>query len=260
MEEIASVTYIGHATTLIELDGVRILTDPFLRQRLGHLRRQVARPNPEWYRQIDLVLISHLHWDHFDAPSLRLLDVLTRVVVPVGAGKLLQRLGFHDIEELAPGHSVKVGPLEIEATYALHTSYRLPFGPSGDSMGYLIRGSREVYFAGDTDIFPGMADFGEQLDLALLPVWGWGPTLGEGHMDPQRAAEAAALLRPRLVVPIHWGTMYPLGLRWFRSHLLSDPPRTFAEAVSRLAPNTEVRILPPGERATLLARVSEPTT
>jgi L-ascorbate metabolism protein UlaG (beta-lactamase superfamily) len=255
MEEIASVTYIGHATTLIELDGVRILTDPFLRNRLGHLRRQVARPNPEWYTKLDLVLISHLHWDHFDAPSLRLLDALTRVVVPVGAGKLLQKLGFHEIEELAPGRSIKVGPLEVEATYALHTSYRLPFGPSGDSMGYLIRGTHEVYFAGDTDIFPGMAELAEQLDLALLPVWGWGPTLGEGHMDPQRAAEAAQILRPRLVVPIHWGTIYPLGLRWFRSHLLTDPPHAFAEAVGKLSPEIEVRVLPPGERSTLLARV-----
>src|SRR6185312_7857481 len=78
------------------------------------------------------------------------------------------------------------------------------------SLGYLVRGTRTVYFAGDTDLFPGMADVAGELDLALLPVAGWGPKVGPGHLDPERAAEALTLLRPRVCVPIHWGTYSPL--------------------------------------------------
>jgi len=111
----------------------------------------------------------------------------------------------------------------------------------------VIRGSRSVYFPGDTDLFPGMDALAGTLDLALLPVWGWGPNIGPGHMDPGRAAEAAAILRPHLAVPIHWGTFYPAGLRHVKPQPLAAPGRQFAEAAARLAPGVEVRILAPGE-------------
>jgi L-ascorbate metabolism protein UlaG (beta-lactamase superfamily) len=85
------------------------------------------------------------------------------------------------------------------------------------------------------------------LDLALLPVWGWGPKVGEGHLAPRTAAEALQLLRPRVAVPIHWGTFFPF---WLRGHSrLSDPPHEFARHASELAPGVDVRILQPGESA-----------
>jgi L-ascorbate metabolism protein UlaG (beta-lactamase superfamily) len=93
-----------------------------------------------------------------------------------------------------------------------------------------------------------MADFGGNLDLALLPVWGWGPTLGPGHLNPDRAARAAALLSPRLAVPIHWGTLYPPGLARLRPRPLSEPPREFAARARVLAPEVEVRVATPGEQ------------
>jgi L-ascorbate metabolism protein UlaG (beta-lactamase superfamily) len=101
-----------------------------------------------------------------------------------------------------------------------------------------------VYFAGDTDLFDGMADLGP-LDVALLPVWGWGPSLGPGHMDPETAARAAALLRPRVAVPIHWGTYLQVGLRR-RESLLTEPPELFAAHCADLAPGVTVRVLQPG--------------
>lgn len=91
-----------------------------------------------------------------------------------------------------------------------------------------------------------MAGLVEALDAALVPVWGWGPSLGAGHMDPAQAAEAIALLRPRLAVPIHWGTFLPLGLGRGHAHLLRDPPHEFAAHVANLAPATHVAILAPG--------------
>ena len=85
-------------------------------------------------------------------------------------------------------------------------------GRPGSAVGFLVRGSQTVYFAGDTGLFPGLEGLADPLDVALLPIWGWGPTLGEGHLDPERAAEAVSLLAPRIVIPIHWGSLHPLGM------------------------------------------------
>ena len=114
----------------------------------------------------------------------------------------------------------------------------------------MVRGSRTVYFPGDTDLFAGMGDL-VGADVALLPVWGWGPNIGPGHMDPIRAAEAASRLKPTLAVPIHWGTLYPLGLRRVHPRPLADPGHQFASAVASSAPGVSVRVLAPGESLSL---------
>jgi len=98
-----------------------------------------------------------------------------------------------------------------------------------------------------------MNELAGTLDAALLPVWGWGPTIGEGHMDPARAAAAATLLRPRLAIPIHWGTFYPAGLRRVMPAPFTSPGHEFAEIVGRAAPDVTVRVLPPGEAIDLPA-------
>jgi len=116
-----------------------------------------------------------------------------------------------------------------------------------------VEGSQRVYFAGDTDLFPGMAEIGQDLDVALVPIWGWGPSLGRGkHMDPERAAESLTLLRPRVAVPIHWGTYHPihLGLREAPRYL-TEPAERFVRAAAEAAPDVEVRVLRPGETLSL---------
>jgi L-ascorbate metabolism protein UlaG (beta-lactamase superfamily) len=161
----------------------------------------------------------------------------------------LRRQGFPHAEELAAGDRTEVAGATVEAVPAVHAGRRRPYGggPEADTVGFIVaaRGLR-VYFAGDTNLFAGMDGFGA-LDLALLPVWGWGPSLGEGHLDPPAAARAAALLRPRVAVPIHWGTFYPAGLARYKPHRLTEPPREFAAAVAALAPEVTVRVLEPGE-------------
>ena len=120
-------------------------------------------------------------------------------------------------------------------------------------LGFLVHGSQTVYFAGDTAFFEGMADLGDGLDLALIPVWGWGPTAKPSeHLDPQGAARAVALIKPRFAVPIHWGTLHPLGFRWMRPTTRIDPPHQFAQIVRRLSPQTIVRVLPVGSTLRLL--------
>jgi L-ascorbate metabolism protein UlaG (beta-lactamase superfamily) len=241
-----NITYIGHATVLIEMNGMRILTDPVLRHRLGllrHLRTVIA---PADYDNIDAVLISHVHLDHLDIPSLRLVEKGTPIIVPQGTQKLLQRRGFRNVVEMHIGDSINIGSISVRSTYARHGGKRYPFGTQADSMGYIIDGSHSIYFAGDTDLFPEMADLWDDLDLALLPIWGWGPTLSKGHLNPYSAAEALRLLSPRFAIPIHWGTLHPLGMGWMKPRFLYDPPDDFVRHAATIAPDVKIHVVKPG--------------
>jgi len=242
------IVFLGHATVLIELDGVRLLTDPLLRDRVAHLRRQVPPPDLALHAGLDAVLISHLHHDHLDLASLRLLGLETPLLVPAGAGQLLRRKRFTGVSELSVGETTNVGTLQVEAVEARHDGRRHLGGMHAETLGYVIRGRRTVYFAGDTELFEGMSALAvSRPDVALLPVAGWGSTLGPGHMDPLDAARAVRLLQPRLAIPMHWGTLLPIGIAGRHRDRLGDPPRQFAEHVASLAPGVEVRILQPGQ-------------
>ncbi len=143
------------------------------------------------------------------------------------------------------------GELTVRAVSAVHDGKREPLGPRAAAIGYVLEaGEACVYFAGDTDLYPGMADLADQVDVALLPVWGWGPNLGPGHLDPQRAAQAAGVVGARFAVPVHWGTLYPYGMRRALPSRLYDPPRAFASAVTRLELPVQVLHTPPGMRVT----------
>ncbi len=252
MIEAARVTYVGHATVLVEIDGVRLLTDPVLRRRVGPLWRHGPAPGQRLTEGVDAVLISHLHHDHADAPSLRRLSRAVPVFASPGAGGFLESLGFGDVRELAPGESGSVGEVRVTATEANHPAGGRRFERASRAVGFNLTGRRRIYFAGDTDLFDGMEEIGgDGLDLALLPIWGWGTSIGAGHLDPERAARAAALLSPRIVVPIHWGTLYPLGLDRLRPGPLRTPPREFATRVREVAPQVEARVLAPGEATSL---------
>lgn len=243
----AEVTFLGHSTVLVEMGGLRILTDPVLFDRVTILRRAVSALPPSLFSHIDAAVVSHLHLDHLDFPSLRLLGSDTKLIIPRGAGELIRGAGFTDVTELSAGQSTQIGSVRITATRAAHSGFRPPFGPTAEALGYLVDdGGERVYFAGDTDVFAEMADL-TGVDLALLPVWGWGPSLGPGHMDPERAAEALRVLRPRAAVPIHWGTLWPMGMGRVMPHRLQQPPVDFARYAAKLAPDVRILLTPPGE-------------
>ena len=235
------LTWLGHATVLVELDGARLLTDPVLRRRVAHLRRHA--PQPGALGRLDAILLSHAHHDHLDLPTLRRLDASAPVVAAPGAARSLRRTG-RVVHRLAPGEEFEVHGVRVGAVDAVHDGRRLPVGPDTEAVGFVVAGSRSVYFAGDTEVYDGMAALAGSLDVALLPIWGWGPRLGPGHMDPRQAAEALVLLRPALVVPIHWGTYAPLAGPRGRK---VDPVGAFVANVAELAPEIRVAVLAPGE-------------
>lgn len=242
----ARIEYVGHATTVVDLDDVRLLTDPLLRNRVAHLRRAVP-VDAKALRGIDAVLVSHAHYDHLDLPSLERLGKKLPIVVPRGLGGLLRKRRFESVLEVEVGESLSIGALSVRTVPAEHDRARGPFGVSAEPMGYVVSGSRSIYFAGDTDLFEGMAELGE-VDVALVPIWGWGPGLGKGHLDPEGAARAVALIGARHAIPIHWGTYFPihLGLRGIPG-FVELPPSRFLAAMAREAPAVQVTVLRPGE-------------
>jgi len=250
-----NITFLGHASVLIEIDGVRVLTDPVLYSRLLFLDRVVRPVGPENYADIDIVLISHLHHDHCDVRSLALLRSAV-VIAPVGSGTYLRRHArLPRVVELAENTTIERAGLVITAVHADHDGKRVPFGPSAPAIGFVVSGKdTTAYFAGDTDVYPEMASLpmpeSTGLDVALLPVWGWGPNLGPGHMDPIRAVDALELLEPATAMPIHWGTLFPRGMRRVlpsSSELLTRPPQQFAEAAATRTPDIEVAVVQPGQ-------------
>src|SRR5205807_1697983 len=155
------------------------------------------------------------------------------VVLAHGLGRVVRSGGFRNVCEVVEGDEVTIGDVVIRATHADHGSWSPGRPPA--ALGYAILGSQRVYFAGDTDLFDGMAGLVPGLDLALIPIWGWGPSLGPGHLDPARAVDALKLLRPRVSVPIHWGSLRPIH-KSPRARFLHEPATAFAALANAHAP------------------------
>lgn len=247
-----NVAFAGHSTILVELDGVRVLIDPLFRSALLHLQRHAPLVDLDRYGKPDVLLISHSHMDHLDKRSLKLVDKSARAIVPSDCVKLLRSQGFTDVVGVSAGDELEAAGLSVRAVHADHAGSRMPWNREAETLGFVVDGSQRFYYAGDTDIFEAMSELHPRLDLALMPVWGWGPKLGVGHLDPVRAAQATAMIRPRVVVPVHWGGYLPAGMASRRPELLVDPPRRFRALVEEAdLPQTRVELIEPGDEISI---------
>jgi L-ascorbate metabolism protein UlaG (beta-lactamase superfamily) len=235
--------------------GTTLLTDPLMVDRLIHLRRK-AGPAPCLPGPPDAVLLSHLHADHFHPPSLRALPGAPALIVPRGAAEFVRRSlggawGARCVE-LSAGDETRVGAVTVRAVPAAHPGGRAPWSRSAaEAVGFLVEGACRTWYAGDTGLFDAMSELAP-LDLALIPVGGWGPTLdAREHLDAAAAADALRLVKAGWAVPVHYGTFWPMGLGRFRSHMFSGPGEQFAERARRSAPDTRVRVLRHGETLTV---------
>ncbi|MGX6608089.1 MBL fold metallo-hydrolase [Micromonosporaceae bacterium Da 78-11] len=250
-----SVTWWGHSTTWLTDSGTTLLTDPILTDRVAHLRR-LAGPTPRLPGPPDAVLLSHLHADHFHLASLRLVPGKPLLIVPKGAAGFVARtMGPQAAQrcvELAPGDETTVGQVKVRAVPAAHDGGRGPWSRErAVAVGFVIEGASRTWHAGDTGLFDEMADLGP-LDLALIPVGGWGPTLAaHGHLDPTDAAEALRRVKASWAVPVHYGTFWPVGLGRVRPHMFRDPGTRFAEQAAITAVDSRVRVLTHGGTLTI---------
>lgn len=235
--------------------GAALLTDPLLADRLMHLRR-MAGPTPVLPGAPDAVLLSHLHADHFHLPSLRAVPGEPPLIVPRGAAAFVaQAMGRPWADrcvELAPGEETRVGGLLVRAVRAAHPGGRGPWSRAGaDAVGYVVEGDSRTWYAGDTGLFDEMSELAP-LDLALIPVGGWGPTLGpHGHLDADTAAEALRRVKAAWAVPVHYGTFWPIGCGRVRPQMFHEPGERFADRARHTAPDTRVRVLRHGETLTI---------
>ncbi len=261
------LTWLGHSTVVVDIGGrgggpgggpgaIKLVTDPLLHRHAGMLRRRGDRPADVW-RGADAVLLSHLHHDHAELRSLRLLGAAPVLTAPANARWLRERglvgVGVgSDWVDVLPGSGVGV-----RLVPAVHGSRPMPHRPNAAN-GHLIRidgggagDAYRVWVAGDTEPYPDLVRLpdlaGGPIDLALIPVGGWGPRLSGGHMDPARAARVCAEVGVRAAVPVHWGTLHAPGGRNLPRGWMDHAGAAFAAAAGREAPGTDVVVLEPGQ-------------
>jgi L-ascorbate metabolism protein UlaG (beta-lactamase superfamily) len=241
------VTFIGHATALIEIDGVTLLTDPVRSQRLFVLKRLVAPGIPEGgLPDLDVVLVSHGHHDHLDVSThLRLAKRRTVAVVARNLADLVQRAGYERVVELDWERSFEHEGIKITALEVNHWGTRGLLPDRRGYTGFLIEGpSGSVFFPGDTAYTPLFRDYGERfsIDVAILPIGAYRPdSFRRVHMNPEDAWQAFVDLKARHLVPIHWGTFV------LSYEPPDEPPRWILELAAAAGREADLALLEHGE-------------
>jgi len=226
-----ALTWIGHASFLLQAAGMNVLIDPvWSRWIKGIKRMRLPGVALDALPGIDLVLLTHAHFDHLDRRTLRQVAAQQPVVVPFEVGNLVHDLGFNLVQELHYWESFQCGPIRVTLTPCKHWGARMLHDTHRGFGGFIIEvEGRVVYHCGDTAYFDGFAEIGRRyaVDVALLPIGAYEPpSLREVHMNPEEAVAGFLDLQARTMVPMHYGT--------FRLSYepLDEPPKRLQAAAS----------------------------
>ncbi len=241
-----TITWIGHSTLLIQLDGLNILTDPIWSERASPVQfmgpKRFTPPGVAFndLPSIDVVLISHDHYDHLDKNTIQRLGNKPFYLVPLGVGDLLKSWGITHFQELDWWDEITFNHLRFVCTPAQHFSGRTPFDRNLRLWaGWVIQGKdKKIYFGGDSGYFPGFQTIGTRLgpfDLAALPIGAYKPRwfMSAVHMDPAEAVRAYLDLKAKIFVPIHWAT-FDLA-----DEPLDEPPKLLKKAIHKQQLNAD---------------------
>ncbi|HEY5895116.1 MAG TPA: MBL fold metallo-hydrolase [Chthoniobacterales bacterium] len=230
-EEIG-ITWIGHASFLLQIKGKNILIDPNWARWLKVVKR-IKHPGLHLHElpQIDLVLVTHAHFDHLDRRTLRAVASDQPIVVPFEVGNLVHDLGFEKVHELHYWEKFDFGPLEISLTPCHHWGARILHDSHRGFGGFHIRaGNRSVFHCGDSAYFEGFTEIGQRtpVEIALMPIGAYDPPSGrEVHMNPEEAVKAFLELKAQTLIPMHYGTF---RLSYEPVH---EPPERLLEEAKR---------------------------
>src|SRR6266851_8219017 len=218
------ITWIGHASFLVQTHEVNVLIDPIWSMWLKVIKR-LKQPGFHIHHlpSIDFVLVTHAHFDHLDRRTLRRVAANQPIVVPTGVGNLVHDLGFHIVHELDYWQTVQLGPLKISLTPCHHWGARFLADLHRAFGGFVIMvDGRTIFHCGDSAYFPGFKEIGDRyrIDVALLPIGAYeAPSGREVHMNPEEAVKAFLELRAKTLIPMHYGT-FRLGFE-----PLHEPPQ-----------------------------------
>ncbi|MCX5127786.1 MBL fold metallo-hydrolase [Streptomyces sp. NBC_00193] len=215
-----SATWAGHASWVLRIGGLTVLTDPVWSRRILGTPARMTPVGVRWEElpPVDAVVISHNHYDHLDAPTLKRLPRTTPLFVPAGLARWCRRRGFTRVTELDWWESVELGGVRFEFVPAHHWSKRSLMDACRTLWGgWMLSAAgatgavKKVYFAGDTGYGHWFGEIGRRhpgIDLALLPIGAYAPRwwLRDVHADPEEAVQACLDLGARRMAPMHWGT------------------------------------------------------
>jgi L-ascorbate metabolism protein UlaG (beta-lactamase superfamily) len=245
------ITLINHATLLMEMDGVTILTDPIYSRTVSFMFPRQQKPGIpfEDLPPIDTIVVSHSDYDHLNVKTLRRLrrKKSSTVVVPSGLTRYVQKAGFDDVIELLSWESHEQQGLSIICTPAKHHSKRTAWDRTGSSCcGFVIQSKNHtMYFAGDTGYGEFFAELGSRfsIDVALLPIGAYKPErwFKNLHLHPATAVKAFLDLKARHLIPYHWGTF------WISDEPMAEPPRLLLAEAQHLHLEDRIHVLKNGE-------------
>lgn len=204
--EINSALWLGHATVLLNINGITILTDPVLCNYLGYMKRLVKVPINITDYHVDYILLSHGHTDHIHFPSLRKVNKDAVVIVPTVYKRLVKHLGFKNVYKISPGETFEDDNLKIESIEAIHDGRRFYIGNFTESNSYLIKcKDKTVFYAGDTAYTENFNNI--KSDIALMPVGCYTPErFSVMHCSPEESFKMFKKMDSPVMLPIHYRT------------------------------------------------------